>query len=275
MKNLIYTTLGFDANYSTCIEMLIESIAMSTGSHDAFDFLVICDKKVYKDVISRFERKTFKFSVKFYIVESAKTTMEASINKLRVFEYPFVSAYDKILFLDCDIIVNLDIMRVFDKSIDHQQCLIYAYKEKDDVKEHLSGFWSLGTYTEKDIEFFKENKIFPFNAGCFLFANTETMKGHFRDVLNWIGSYKGVYFYEQSFMNVYFNTRKMVRYNIIDDDNYVMFPDVERAYPEKMIHFCGFPGNGKNKVEVMSRYWDKFIVPVKNNRPVIRRNKIL
>lgn len=245
---------------------------MRTDSYDAFDFLVICDKKVYKDVLSRFERKTFPFSVKFYIVESAKTTMEASINKLRVFEYPFVSVYDKVLFLDCDIIVNLDIMHVLDKKIETRY--LYAYKEKDDLKEHLSGFWSLGTYTEKDIEFFKENGIFPFNAGCFMFVNTEIMKGHFRDILDWITSYKGVYFYEQSFMNVYFNTRNLVRYDIIGDENYVMFPDVECTYPEKIIHFCGFPGNGENKVNVMSRYWDKFIVP-KKRTPIVRRNKIL
>lgn len=263
--------------------MLIESIIKNTKTTHAFDFLIICDKAMYKELLTRFERKVFAFPLKFFIVEVAKDAMEASINKLRVFEYPFISKYEKVLFLDCDIIVNMDLCQILTRNLDPSY--IYAFKEKNDFNEHLSGFWSLGNYSTSDMEYFKKNWIFPFNAGCFILMNSQSMKEHFSNILNWIRTYRGVYFYEQSFMNVYFNTRNLVRYDVINDSNYVMFPKETKDYPNKIIHFCGFPGNGENKVKIMKKYWCKFIACKQSDAPNVkpstrksastRRNKIL
>jgi lipopolysaccharide biosynthesis glycosyltransferase len=261
--HLVYTTLGFDAQYIPCVEFLLDSLALTTKSH-VFDFLIICDRKLYRHVISRLTTKTYTFPIKYMIVEDASNSMHASINKLKVIQYPFINEYDNVLFLDCDIITTMDVTSILNSQLDAN--LLYAFKEKDDIKEHLSMFWSLGKYTSTDLEYFTKNNIYPFNAGCFMFHNGNVIREHFSNILAWIDTYQGPFFYEQSFMNVYFNTRNLINYESINDNNYVMFPDVNKYYGNHIIHFCGHPGNGENKVRVMKKYWTDHIV----NSPLMK-----
>ncbi len=231
-----------------------------------FDFLVIVDRKLYPTVLKLLKDSTYRFAIKYLIVEDSLTTMAASINKLRIYEYPFIKQYKNILFLDSDIIVTLDIHNILKTNL--KDNLLYVYKEKDDLKEHSSMFWSLGTYTSSDHEYFKTHQIYPFNAGCFMFANTQAMEAHFRLILEWIKDYKGPFFYEQSFMNVYFNKRRLVDYSVITNENYLMFPDLSKMHDGKIIHFCGNPGNGSSKVVCMEKYVNDFLSFVSCSNPL-------
>lgn len=272
MKHLVYTTLGFDSSYVGCLDFLIDSINQKNLDTPNFDFLVICDRKLYKDVLTRLERRKPSFLIKFMILENAPTKMLASINKLKVFEYPFITEYDNIFFLDADIIVTMNMGNIINKSLDANT--LYVFKEKDDYEEHKNMFWSLGKNTDREVAHFKEKSIYPFNAGCFILKNSKEMKSHFSIILDFIKDYQGAYFYEQSFMNDYFNRIGNVSYSIINNENYVMFPDENQFYDNKIIHFCGFPGNGERKVKVMQTYWNKFMIkPVQSITP--RKKKIL
>ena len=78
------------------------------------------------------------------------------------------------------------------------------------------------------------------------------MKNDFDNIINFIANYNGKYFYEQSFMNYYFNKKGNINYEVINSNNYKMFPDLSVKYIEKIIHFCG-SGDG-NKLEKMNNY---------------------
>jgi hypothetical protein len=166
------------------------------------------------------------------------------------------------MFIDSDILALKDLNTYFKELNEYENIdILHVYKEKDDLSEHLSKFWSMHKYTEEDMAFFSKNQVYPFNAGCFAFKVNNNMKQHFTNIIQMINVSleKGdLFFYEQAFMNVYFNTRNLVDYKIINKDNYVMFPDVNRLYPNTLIHFCGFPGNGVKKFNAMTDYISSF-----------------
>lgn len=245
---------------------LLDSIEMHSApsvTQTNFDFLIICDRKLYPTILKQLERKSYRFGIKYLIVEDSLNAMRASMQKLRVFEYPFLNSYEHILYLDSDILTTLD-LDDFMKHLKISPELLYVFKEKHELKEHKNMFWSLGAYTEKDMATFKEHQIYPFNAGCFVFTNSVPMKSHFQALLDWIRDYKGPFFYEQSFMNVYFNTRRLINYDVITPDNYVMFPVAGQQYEDKIIHFCGYPGNGDLKIKSMKGAFDKMMAGRKN-----------
>jgi hypothetical protein len=60
-----------------------------------------------------------------------------------------------------------------------------------------------------------QKKLKPFNAGQFLFKNTLKMKKHFENIIWLTKAWGGYYFYEQSFLNYYFNVKTKLTSNEI------------------------------------------------------------
>jgi hypothetical protein len=280
--HLVYTTLGFDGNYVRCLPFLLDSIAAYTplDKKPSFDFLLICDSYLYAQAHKIIATKIYPFAIKYLIVEDAMNPMLASMNKLKVFDYPFIKSYKgNVFFVDIDIIARVNIMEAFLDRDSLIEGILYACKEKDDIQKHKHPFWSLEgdqhEYTDKDLETFKERDIYPFNAGCFLFKNCDAMREHFANIQVMIEGYKLRYFFEQSFMNVYFNKRGLVCYDVLTSDNYIMLPDVRKKYEKCLVHFCGCPGDGEHKVNIITKYWNEFIVGEKKSEKRVVRKKIL
>jgi hypothetical protein len=78
------------------------------------------------------------------------------------------------------------------------------------------------------------------------------MKKDFDSIIAFISSYKGKFFYEQSFMNYYFNRKGNVNYDILTRDNYIMFPDENVHYVDHIIHFA--TANCQNKLSRIQNY---------------------
>jgi lipopolysaccharide biosynthesis glycosyltransferase len=198
--------------------------------------------------------------------------MDSSMKKLRIFDYD-ISKYKKILFIDSDILVDIDLRRIFFSIVDQK---LYAFAEYKNLGFHSTKYHSLMNYTFKDYAFFKEHKIYPFNCGLFVFLNSDTMKEHFSNVLTMIDDYEGDYWYEQSFMNVYFNKLNLVDTDIINESNCAMNIDVTKlsplpwkwpSYRNKIFHFC-YARGAENKLKEM-KWWNKKFLPTPavNNRP--------
>ena len=86
------------------------------------------------------------------------------------------------------------------------------------------------------------------------------MKNNFTKILDSIKNYTGTYFYEQSFMNVYFNLLNITNRDVFTDANYKLFPLRNINYEGKIIHFCGEAGVGKTKYDKMKIYSEMFNV---------------
>jgi hypothetical protein len=190
---------------------------------------------------------------------NSPTPETASMRKLHIFDID-VSFYDKVLFIDCDILIHTDITTIMTGISDTD--ILYVYSEKDSLEEHKHIYWSLKNYTSEQYRYFQTNDIKVFNAGLFGFKPSDAMKVHFSNIKEIIRKHTGAFFYEQSFMNYYFNLNNKTDRVLFTKRNYIMFPSDNVNYEGKIIHFCGGPGDAETKYRRMIHYFNKFITSI-------------
>ena len=241
IMELVYYTVGFNPKY---IDMLYLSI-VSLRKYNTQDILIICDEALVETCIEKVK------NIKRVTVVACKDSinaMDSSMKKLLIFDYD-ISKYKKILFVDSDILVDVRLHTVLPNVVDDG--IIYAFPETRNFMFHLEKYHSLMDYTVETFKFLVDNKIYPFNCGLFAFLNTPKMKEHFQNIRDMIDNYQGSnYHYEQSFMNVYFNTRKLANTLVFTEKNCIMNIDIEKVKPKyswlnadahyrnKFFHFC-------------------------------------
>jgi len=243
MRSLVYYTVGKSRKY---IDILVLSLA-SLRAYSTVDILVICDESFLDECKERCG------NVSFMTCPDSKTPEEASMNKLKIFSYSRIHEYDRVLFLDSDILVHTHMEPYFSKTT--VPGILYVYTETKKIQDHICNMWSLvGAYTAQDLMRFRTESIHVFNAGCFSFVRSDEMKNHFANIQSMIASYKGPFFYEQSFMNVYFNKNNKTDRSLFTDNTYTFPPKGTRSYEGTLVHFAGSPGNGESKYAWMKSY---------------------
>jgi len=89
-RNLVYFTVGYSKEYLHLIKCCIFSIISNSKDLSNVDFLLITDSKQAFDEVA----KAFPdLNLDYLIVPNAKDGIEASMNKLKVFEYEHVFKY--------------------------------------------------------------------------------------------------------------------------------------------------------------------------------------
>jgi hypothetical protein len=259
--NLAYYTLGFDIKYLDLLHLSIRSLRKYNIN---LDVLIICDKSMLDQCV-----KTFKEFKNLKIVSSSDSlsAMNSSIKKLTIFNYNILN-YKKVLFIDSDILVDINLDDIFKKFEDDTK--LYAFAEYKHLGFHNTKYHSLLNYTFEDYAFFEKNQIYPFNCGLFGFVNSGKIKQHFSNILKMINTYKGEYWYEQSFMNVYFNKLNLVDTTVINESNCLMNIDITKVFPQpwqyslyrnKIFHFCFVRGAEKKLKEMI--WWKTKFIPEK------------
>jgi hypothetical protein len=164
MKNLIYFTVGFNPEYIELTYWCIYSLLYQGLSLENLDILIMCDQEYVKYV----EEKLPSW-VKIMITDHNNCAMHASMRKMEIFNFVDIYQYDKILYLDSDIVSVKNIKVFFEKELDPN--VLYVKSENVD---HTSSFHSLESYkyTNEQMMFFKEHDIKPFSCGHFLFKNS-------------------------------------------------------------------------------------------------------
>lgn len=198
MKNLVYFTVGCDPNYASLLKVCIASLRASSDMSNT-DILVICDQSYVQHI------KELHTHV-HVVNQEVRSGVEASMQKVRVFEWPHIMDYAKVVYLDCDIVICKDIACIFDGITDVGT--LYTCPEKDFKNPHESLFFSLQEYTADELSTLNARGVYGFNCGQFGFCVDAIMKGHFEDVCKSMNEGLAAgkrFFYEQSFMNVHFN----------------------------------------------------------------------
>lgn len=251
-SNLIYTTFGYDINWINIVVLLMDSLYEYSRPY-TYDFLIMCDKDMHNHVVNRLQLTQLEngggYTTELYpglvilvhavAVNSSKPEI-ASMNKLRVFDVAQINQYTNILFIDGDVLCTLNTNNVFSTTI--LPNILYAYAETRDNSQHNSRFFGFSNYSKLELAYFEQHKMYPFNCGMFLFKNTEEMKLDFMKILAMIDRHVGPYFYEQSFMNYYFNSKTNINYELFNRDKqfkYILFPENNVRYLDSIIHFCG------------------------------------
>lgn len=243
MKTLVYYTVGCCRGYIDMLELSIQSLRTVYAG----DIGVVCDESMIHECQQRMP------DIIFWSVPDSSTGSAASMNKLRVHDFIGVEDYDVVLYLDTDILVVNPIESYFEKI--NEKDMLYVYTETTNQDKHKELYWSLQNYSEEDYTFFRSEKIAPFNAGTFGFVCTQTMKDNFANIRDMIAAHTGPYFYEQSFMNVYFNKRNTTLRHVFTPDNYIFFPQTGTLYNDAiLLHFADASKTAFQKCERMRNY---------------------
>jgi lipopolysaccharide biosynthesis glycosyltransferase len=202
-KNLVYYTVGGDPDYVSLLKFGMATLREQCDMTDT-DVMVMCDSAYYDNV------KGIEGIDDIMVVKGEnKNHIETSMRKTQIFDYSKIHEYDKVLYLDCDIIVLNDILSsMMPEVVDENK--LYVLEESRDNKSHTIIYHGFCDYSDQQLQQFKENNIFVFNCGQFAFKVTEQMQDNFNNVCKLINARMNrKYYYEQSHMNYYFNTNSL------------------------------------------------------------------
>jgi len=247
-KSLVYFCVFHQQGYADLLEYLLKSLKLFSN-YDSIDLLVFTSenlvnyiKNIADNLHLKINIKTFKFT----------TMHEAGCARLHIFKYDYIDEYSNILYLDTDIIIQGDLMKLFDCLKEDK---LYAKKEYD---IHGSGHGGL---------FFDFNYWDPkqssLNSGVLLFKNSINMRNLFNTINNHIATIKTKdtllpECMDQSFIAYHFIKNNMC--NLKDISDYVYL--AEKTLPSEssnviITHFTWPIGNYGHKLERMKNYFNK------------------
>jgi lipopolysaccharide biosynthesis glycosyltransferase len=229
-------------------------------NRDDIDIMVMCSDK-YKFNIKNI--KSIEGINDIWIVPHSTNGVQTSMKKVLIYDYPKIHDYDYVLYLDSDIVLLDDVQKLFllMKHVEDDNVL-YIFEEKDNPLHHYYNYWSLGNYKPSDIEAFAKRKQNVFNCGHWGFKVSNNMLTHFQEVANMILSYRKTnYFYEQSFMNVYFNTNFLTKPVFNEYIMLTCYAEKSIFVPDKtiLIHVADSLKTPQEKLNHMKMFYDKYI----------------
>jgi len=248
-KNLVYFTVFNFTEYMDLLQILMISIKLFSKT-DGIDFLVLTQP----DFIPKLENiaNIVKIPI-LYKLYNTNNLFDTCLSRLLVFEYTKINQYEKILYLDVDIIVQGNLTGIFNEEIEDK---IHAVREGIIEHEYHGGQF---------FDFEKIDKNLPgFNSGVLLFKNTEIIRQLFQDTLTHMKSYVKVHgidhkCMEQAFVNYQFI--KNSRYNVELMDKYGLIYCIEPPPPPStptsvvLCHFVWPLGNASHKKERMVKHF--------------------
>lgn len=221
---------------------------LSLFSPSGYDLVIITDSDTQKEIAKIRDLKKLTGKVDYLIVNKDVDLHQALLRKFDIFKYDKIMDYEKVMYLDCDIVVQDDLCKMF-RSVRTKTGRLYAPAEGT-----IDGkYWGLDAYRKEDYITLKKKGVKSFNSGTFMFVPDQDMKDHFMAAKRFALSYDRRHFYDQSFFNYYFNMKRLSATQGIT--RYVqLFPDTTQIYPDKIIlHVAGI-ARYKKKTKMMRDY---------------------
>ncbi len=245
---LVYTLINYHTKpYLEMFEIFLKSL-ISYSSFD-FDLLIICSSPAELELKNMSLIKKFT-KIKYFEIPESKDLYNALLNKCEISNYKDATKYKRIMYLDCDIIVQCNLGELL-RNLPINSGLLYAPAEGT-----LDGkYWYLNSYKDSNIKRLQKEGVKSFNTGTFMFVPTKEFLQHFKNVKKLGETFKGQkHFFDQSFLNYYFNINNLSCTDYLTDI-VKMFPDPDKFYPNKCIlHFAGL-GRYLEKAKIMRTYF--------------------
>ncbi len=242
-KNLIYLGVFFNRDYIELLRIFLVTAKLYSNL-DSIDFLVITSSDFVPTINTL--SSVIGIPLKTMTLDVSRLAGGA-FARLYIFEYENIMAYDKILYLDTDIVVQGDLMNIFNETIEDK---IYALKEGTIEHEIHGGWWF-------DFSTIDKNTI-GLNSGILLFKPSETMKAIFTETLNHVDNLKDKNMpqcADQPFINYHFI--KSNKYDIQAIDKHCLIycidppPPPSEPTPVVLCHFVWPIGDAKHKMARM------------------------
>jgi hypothetical protein len=252
MKSCIFCCVFNQEKYVEMFYLLLESINIYGNLGDNIDVLVYTSTP-FMNMIK--QSHLFNERVKFEINDTYYNIDLACKARLDLFNLESVSNYNKILYLDTDILIKDDIVKVF--NVVNDDILYVLEEESIDSSYDNHGATLFG----EEVNNYEDKTAFT--SGIMAFNNCEKIKDLFHkikeDIINrphFFTCYDQPYIIYSAFKyNLYNN--KILKSLVVNNDLNI--------FSDKVIHhFPGGPGDYVHKLEKMSVFLNK----IKNNTSI-------
>ena len=262
-KTLIYFCVFHNKGYLELLEILLASLNLSS-SLDTIDILILTSSN-FKEDIDRLSNMVG-IPLLIYTFEFTKLH-EALCSRLYIFDYPYSINYEKILYLDTDIIIQGNIHDLINSSIDTK---LHAFREGNIGHPYWGG------------EFFDFSKMnltseaSGFNSGVLLFRPSNILKTIFSEIVKHISDIVSSGkplpdCPDQSLLNYYFIKNDLYNITLMDSlvKIYSRYDDVKMIINRNVIcHFTWPIGNTENKKQRMITYFTNFLNGVTSQKNI-------
>lgn len=253
MKNLIYFTLAHNKNYLQLLQLCVNSL-VNTG----YDGDILFISNLENDI-----KNTLNIKNKMLFFDPEESSLiSASANKLKIFQFPNINEYEKIIFCDLDILWLKSPQDIFDTIKDGH---LFFSEEGIDNRHNMSlCYYSEKLITSEESDYMLSNNIIGLNAGFFGFH------------INMLHVFKNIFFYmkenkdkitgclEQPFINTYCFRNKIYK---TDFSKFVSHRGQDLEKCEKyVLHFAGGVGNFNIKYQKMIQFLNMIEVNNFNTR---------
>jgi FkbM family methyltransferase len=239
--NCIFVCVFNQEKYVEMFYLLLESIFIYGNLDDNTDILIYTSTQ-FMNMIKRSQLFNDE-KVKFEINDTYNDIDKACKSRLDLFNLSSITNYDKILYLDTDILVKDDINKVFDVC---KEDILYVLEEGEIDNE--ADYWGKTLFGHEVNNY---NDKSAFTSGILLFNHCEKMKFLFNkineDIINRPYNFLC---YDQPY--IIYNAFK---YNLYDNKilkSLVVNNDTNINSDKVIHHFPGGPGVYQNKIVAMT-----------------------
>lgn len=249
---LIYFTVGGQPGYAELWARCLESVRRNLpGDRFKVEILVISDRAGL-EALERVERVVC--DVCWMRVPDFEDGEAASRTKLRVFDWQRIDEFDRVLFLDADVLAT----RPLDDellTLPLQAGVLYAAPGS---AGHglMDPYHGLGHRDPLEARALAAKGVRAFNTGVFMFLNTPAMRRHFANVQTLMNLWPHRAFYEQAYMNAYFLAIGAANTSLLSQRVRLCYPSETRPRDlgHTLVHFAGKPGDGAGKIQRMNQF---------------------
>ncbi len=269
--NCIFICIFNNEKYIDMLYLLLESIFIF-GNLDKNTEILIYTSTKFMNII----KNSHLFNddkIKFEINDSYNTIDKACKARLDLFNFSCIDNYEKILYIDTDIIIRNDINKVFDVCQNHY---LYALEEGD-IKDDKD-YWGKSLFRE-EINNYSDTSAF--SSGILLFKNCDEIKDLFNKInQDIIDRYH--FFNDQPY--IIYNAFKYNLYNNKVLKTVAVNNDCSLFNDKVIHHFPGCPGKCEykinfinvflnslkdirieNNIENTKKIIDNYLMPIINN----------
>jgi len=250
--NLIYVCVFYNEKYIRLLELLL--LSLRVYSMPSYDLLVLTSDS-FKDKIASLSSR-IGLSCKIHCLPCT-SIFEAACARLHLFDWPGISAYEKILYLDTDIIIRRDVGKLFENRLDTK---LYGIGSGTLESPQFGG------------QFFKwpisglDHRTPGVNSGTLLFLNCEEIRSLFDKINDHIKTHlvEGnpiPVVMDQPFINyhAFLSGRADTQLLAKDVSLYEDMAVVENEGTASICHFSFPIGNFEHKYQRMSTFFSKLL----------------
>jgi len=168
MRNLLYMAVFRDEGYVDLLALLMKSLrAKGSFNNETTDILILTHPSMANAIGEKVVPHGL--ALNFWYLDFVQL-MDAARARLLIFDYPYIGSYDKMLYIDTDILINSNINKIFDLPI--EKGILYVGSEMT-LASYFHGGWMYGDHPEVDL-----NQP-AFSSGIMFFRNCPEVKDMF------------------------------------------------------------------------------------------------